>query len=80
MISHRRERIHNRLPSEFGNVIARATAWRTDIPLSEYLTRAFVDWRDKTGDDRWYVVNVPIADRLYDEHLQQLRKEGLING
>lgn len=35
---------------------------------------------DKTGDDRWYVVNVPIADRLYDEHLQQLRKEGLING
>ena len=35
---------------------------------------------DKTGDDRWYVVNLPIADRLYDEHLKQLRKEGLING
>lgn len=35
---------------------------------------------DKTGDDRWYAVNVPLADRLYDEHLAQLRREGLING
>lgn len=35
---------------------------------------------DKTGDDRWYERNVPIADRLYDEHLEQLRKEGLIDG
>lgn len=35
---------------------------------------------DKTGDKRWYDVNVPIADRLYDEHLDALRKEGLING
>ncbi|WP_273660212.1 type II toxin-antitoxin system RelE/ParE family toxin, partial [Pseudomonas aeruginosa] len=30
---------------------------------------------DKTGDDRWYELNVPIADRLYDEHLHQLREE-----
>jgi hypothetical protein len=35
---------------------------------------------DKTGDDRWYDVYVPIADQLYEEHLEQLRKEGLING
>jgi len=35
---------------------------------------------DKTGDERWYTVNIPIADRLYDEHLEQLRKEGLIDG
>jgi|APFre7841882724_1041349.scaffolds.fasta_scaffold89033_2 hypothetical protein len=35
---------------------------------------------DKTGDDRWYDVNVPVADRLYDEHLAQLREEGLIDG
>jgi hypothetical protein len=35
---------------------------------------------DKTGDDRWYDVNVPIADRLYDDHLAQLREEGLIDG
>ena len=35
---------------------------------------------DKTGDDRWYVVNIPVADRLYDEHLVELRKEGLLDG
>ncbi len=35
---------------------------------------------DKTGDDRWYEKFVPIADRLFDEHLAALRKEGLING
>jgi hypothetical protein len=35
---------------------------------------------DKTGNDRWYEISVPIADRLYDEHLEQLRKEGLIDG
>jgi hypothetical protein len=32
----------------------------------------------KVGDDRWYDIHVPIADRLYDEHLQTLREEGLI--
>ena len=35
---------------------------------------------DKTGDNRWYDVNVPIADRLYDQHLEQLRREGEIDG
>lgn len=35
---------------------------------------------DKTCDDRWYDVHVAIADRLYDEHLDQLRKEGLTDG
>jgi len=35
---------------------------------------------DKTGDDRWYESFVPIADRLYDEHLAGLREEGLTNG
>ena len=35
---------------------------------------------DKTGDNRWYDKNVPMADRLYDEHLVQLRKEGLLDG
>jgi hypothetical protein len=32
---------------------------------------------DKTGDDRWYEEYVPLADRLYDEHLAALRKEGV---
>jgi len=35
---------------------------------------------DKAGDERWYEEHVPMADRLYDEHLRQLRKEGLIDG
>lgn len=35
---------------------------------------------DKTGNRRWYEVHVPRADRLYDEHLAQLRKEGQIDG
>jgi hypothetical protein len=35
---------------------------------------------DKTGDGRWYEKNVPLADDLYDDHIEQLRKEGLING
>ena len=35
---------------------------------------------DKTGDTRWYDTMVPIADRLYDQHIEQLRKEGLIDG
>lgn len=35
---------------------------------------------EKTGKNRWYEEYVPIADRLYDEHLETLRKEGLKNG
>jgi hypothetical protein len=31
---------------------------------------------DKTGDDRWYQKAVPVADRLYDQHLDELKKEG----
>jgi len=33
---------------------------------------------DKTGDDRWYEVNVPRADTLYEEHVRTLEQEGLI--
>ena len=29
----------------------------------------------KTGNDAWYREYVPIADRLYDEHLETLRRE-----
>ncbi len=28
---------------------------------------------DKTGDDRWYQKFVPLADALYDRHLEELR-------
>jgi hypothetical protein len=33
---------------------------------------------DKSGKDRWYEEHVPKADDLYDEHLRELEKEGLI--
>ncbi len=32
----------------------------------------------KTGNDRFYEEYVPVADGLYDEHLAELRREGLI--
>jgi hypothetical protein len=35
---------------------------------------------DKTGNDRWYDETVPVADQLYDEHLAELKREGLIDG
>lgn len=33
---------------------------------------------DKTGDKRFYDRMIPLADDLYDVHLETLRKEGLI--
>ena len=31
---------------------------------------------DKTGDDRWYEKHVPIADKIYERHIEALAKEG----
>lgn len=33
---------------------------------------------DKTGDDRFYHRMIPVADKLYDVYIQELKKEGLI--
>jgi len=33
---------------------------------------------DKTGDGRFYEKMLPLADRLYDNHLKELQNEGLI--
>jgi hypothetical protein len=33
---------------------------------------------DKSGDDRFYEHMIPLADDLYDVHLETLRKEGVI--
>ncbi|WP_150725188.1 type II toxin-antitoxin system RelE/ParE family toxin [Pseudomonas fluorescens] len=35
---------------------------------------------DKTGQERWYTEHVPLAERLYDEHWETLKKEGYDNG
>jgi len=34
---------------------------------------------NKIGDDRWYKKNVPLADKLYDDHLNELKREGFKN-
>lgn len=33
---------------------------------------------DKSGDRRFYERFVPVADRLYDEYLTELKREGLL--
>jgi hypothetical protein len=33
---------------------------------------------DKTGNNRFYEEYIPIADRLYDVYLEELKQEGLI--
>jgi hypothetical protein len=35
---------------------------------------------NKKGNERWYRIFVPLAERLYDEHLENLRDEGMDNG
>jgi len=30
---------------------------------------------DKTGDDRFYDVMVPLADRIYDDYLKEIEEE-----
>ncbi len=35
---------------------------------------------DKKGADRWYERYLPLAERLYDEYLAELRKEGWEDG
>jgi hypothetical protein len=35
---------------------------------------------EKTGQDRWYEIYLRLADRLYDEHILELKREGLIDG
>ena len=33
---------------------------------------------NKAGDDRFYERMIPLADRLYDDYLNELKREGLI--
>ena len=30
---------------------------------------------DKTGDERWYQVHIPKADKLYDQHIEELARQ-----
>lgn len=49
---------------------------RTLYALDPLRTAILLLGGDKTGDDRWYEKSVPVADRLYDQHLEELKKEG----
>ena len=33
---------------------------------------------DKSGTKRFYETMIPVADRLYDEYIEELRNEGLL--
>jgi hypothetical protein len=33
---------------------------------------------NKGGEDRWYEENIPKADALYDEYIEELQREGLL--
>ena len=34
----------------------------------------------KAGNDRWYEIHVPKADKLYEDHLRSLEQEGCKDG
>lgn len=44
---------------------------RTIYAFNPLRTAILLIGGDKTGDDRWYERVVPIADRIYDEHLKR---------
>jgi len=51
---------------------------RTLYAFSPLRTAVLLIGGDKTGRDRWFESLVPVADRLFDEHLHELRREGRI--
>jgi len=52
---------------------------RTLYAFDPHRTAILLLGGDKTGDGRWYEKFVAIADQLYDEHLDELRKEESCN-
>jgi hypothetical protein len=49
--------------------------WYTFRPPDKRRCAILLIGGDKTGNDRWYEEFVPVADRLYDQHLATLKKE-----
>ena len=52
--------------------------YRTFYAFDPRRTAILLIGGDKTGDDRFYETFVPRADDLYDTHLGELAREGLI--
>jgi len=53
--------------------------YRTLYAFDPRRTAVLLIGGDKTGNDRWYEETIGFADQLYDQHLAQLRNEGLID-
>ena len=69
------------ISNELRNHDHRLIRLETMVEVSKYqVSQKQVIGADKTGKDRWYEKYVPIADRIYDEHLDTLRKENLKDG
>ena len=49
---------------------------RTLYAFNPLRTAVLLIGGDKSGDDRWYKTFVPIADKIFAGHLNELRKEG----
>ena len=49
--------------------------YRTLYAFNQQRTAILLIGGDKTGNDRWYEEYVPVADKLYDVHLQELESE-----
>ncbi len=56
----------------------RGEPYRTLFAFDPRRTAILLVGGKKTGDERWYDRFIPLADRLYEEHLDELRNEGLI--
>jgi hypothetical protein len=50
--------------------------WRTLYAFDPLRAAILLIAGDKTGEDRCYGKFVPVADRLFEEHLNELKKEG----
>jgi hypothetical protein len=51
---------------------------RTLYAFSPFRSAILLIGGEKTGDDPWYEKFVLIADRLFERHLLELKKEGSI--
>jgi hypothetical protein len=51
---------------------------RTLYAFNPLRSAIFLIGGEKTGDDRWYEKFVPVADRLFERHLLEIKKEGSI--
>ncbi|MCI5195153.1 MAG: benzoate transporter [Candidatus Electrothrix sp. AW5] len=51
---------------------------RTFFAFDPHRTAILLIGGDKTGDKRFYERMIPLAERLYNNYLEELRREGLL--